>query len=145
VADYGYVADHAAAVLALLRDSPDLTVYPAAGGGIETVPTGAAPPYVAVHFTAARPLGGRLDHRSTRIVVRIYAHCVGATDIAARHVSDLVANVLLDIRPVIDGRTCYPIRHESSREPRDDESTGTLVATLTEVYRLESTPGVDGS
>lgn len=146
MADYGYLQDHADAVLDLLRAS-DLVVYPAEVGGTVTVPDGASPPYVSVHFAAERPLGGRLTHRSTRMRMRIYCHCVGQTDIAARAVSDMVSEALLDQLVVIPGRSCYPIRHEGNREqpPREDESTGILTATLTEIYRLESDPGVDGS
>jgi hypothetical protein len=141
MADYGDFQDHVDAYLALLRAAADLTVYPAIEGGTKTVPSVASPPYVAAHFAAERPSGGRLDMRSTRMVVRGYLHCVGASDIAARVVSGKVAAVLLDVRPVIAGRSCAPIRHETSREPRNDESTGALVATLTEVYRLETLPG----
>ena len=137
--------DHATAVLELLRGEPLLTVYPAEGGGPTTVPNGAEPPYVSVHMTADRPLGGRLDHRSTRFRMRIYCHCVGADDIAARAVSDLVAGALLDVKPDVPGRHCYPIRSESGRDPREDESTGYLVATISDAYRLESEPGIAGS
>jgi hypothetical protein len=144
--EYGSLQEHADAYLDLLRGiGPPLTVYPAEGGGVQTVPPGAEPPYVAAHFYGERPNGGRLTMGSTRMRLRAYLHCVGATDIAARAVSDLVASALLDVRPDIPGRSVYPIRHESSREPREDESIGALFSTLTEIYRLESNPGVDGS
>lgn len=146
MADYGRLQDHADAVLELLRADDDLTVYPDEGGGATTVPNGAEPPYASVHLAVYRPEGGRLTTRSTRMVARIYVHCVGGDDIAARAVSDIVAGKLLDVRPGIAGRTCFPIRHESQQQqPREDESAGDLTATLTEVYRLESLPGVDGS
>jgi len=145
VSDYGRLQDDADAVLALLRAIDGLTVYPAAGGGATVVPTGAQPPYVSVHLVADRPLGGRLTHRSSRMRTRIYCHCVGADDIAARAVSDLVAGALLDVRPDIAGRACAPIRSEPGRDPRPDESTGESVVTITDVYRLESDPGSTGS
>lgn len=145
MADYGSLQDHADAVLALLRAQPSLSVYPIPEGGIKTVPPGTQPPYVAVHFASARSQAGMLHMRSIRMVVRTYCHCVGATDIGARAVSDLVAAALLDVVPVIDGRNCAPIRHDTAPDPRVDESTGLLVATLTDVYRLESLPGRDGS
>lgn len=146
MADYGSLQDHADAVLDLLYAS-DLTVYPAETGGSTTVPDGAQPPFVSVHMAVDRPLGGRLTTRSTRLRMRIYAHCVGEDDIQARGVSDLVAEALLDKRPAIAGRSVFPIRHEGDRErpPREDESIGELTVTLTELYRIESLPGVDGS
>lgn len=137
--------DHAAAVLALLRAQPDLVVFPTEDSGPETVPRGTAPPYVSVHMVADRPLGGRLSMRSTRFRMRIYANCVGATDVGARAVADLVADALLDVKPDINGRNCYPIRSEIGRDPREDESTGALVVTITETYRLESELGRTGS
>lgn len=132
-------------MLARLYDVVDLTVYPDEGGGLTMVPNGATPPYVSVHFVADRPLGGRLDMRSTRMRVRAICHCVGSDDIAARVVSDLVSGALLDVVPTIVGRVCYPIRSEVGGDPRADESTNELVVTITDTYRLESDPGRDGS
>jgi len=145
MADYASLQDHADAVLALLRAQPDLTVYPPEGGGPNTVPNGALPPYVSVHIASDRPLGARLTMRSTRMRIRIYCHCVGADDIGARAVSDLVADVLLDAKVIIAGRSCYPIRSETGRDPREDESTGQSFVTITDTYRLESDPGSTGS
>lgn len=136
---------HVNAYLQLLRAVDGLTVYPkpsgVPGNASGIVPAGAARPYVAVHFTAERPLGDRLDMRSTRLVVRAYCHCVGGNDIAARSVADLVADALLDVRPAVADRTCWPIRHDASQPARPDESTGVLVVDLVDVYRLESMPG----
>lgn len=147
MADYGLFEDEANVVLALLRANPLLTVYPAASLGSIVVPVGAARPYVGVRFAASRPSGGRLDHRSTRMSVRAYLYCVADTSESARGVADLVAQTLLDVRPDVAGRSCTPIRHELSRdaEPREDESTNTLLVTITEVYRFDSLPGADGS
>lgn len=145
MADYGSLQDHADAMLALLYAEELLTVYPAEGGGPTTVPAEAEPPYVSVHFADDRPLGGRLDHKSTRMVVRAYAHCVGANDIAARAVVDLVAAAWLDVKPYILGRSVYPIRYEQSREPQPTEPVAQTTVTITSVYRLETDPGRDGS
>lgn len=145
MSDYGDLQDDADAVLALLRAEPELVTFPAEEGGPETVPPGALPPYVAVHMVSDSPLGGRLSHKSTRHRTRIYAHCVGGNDIAARAVAVLVTNALLDRRPEIPGRSVYPIRSEPGAEARPDESTGTSVVTIPLVFRLESDPGVDGS
>lgn len=144
---HGSLQDHAQAMLDLLYDAASgLTVYPAEAGGPVVVPRDAVPPYVSVHFAADRPLGGRLTMLSSRLRLRAYAHCVGANDIAARAVSDLVAEAWLDVKPEIAGRASYPIRSELSRDdPRPDQSTGVQYVTITDTYRLESENGVDGS
>lgn len=139
--------DHADAVLTLLRDETRLIVYPVAGGGPKTIPNGTQPPYLTAHFNAERVLGGRLNHRSTRFMLRIYLYCTGGDDQAARAVCDLAAAAILDTVPVINGRACYPIRHEHHRPlpPEEDQSTGRLVATILDMYRLESMTGSTGS
>jgi hypothetical protein len=144
VADYGSLQEHADAMLSLLYADPDLIVYPAENGGPTTVPPGTLPPYVSVHFASDRPSGGRLDTKSTHMRVRAYAHCVGANDIAARAVADLVAAAWLDVRPYINGRNVTPIRSELS-QPQANETTGTTTVTITDTYRLETDPGADGS
>lgn len=138
--------EHADAWLQLLRDDPDLTVYPEAddpGDSTELVPPDAAAPYVVVHLSfdlAPGPSG--LVPATSRVICRGYAHCVGANDIAARAVADRVARAWLDVEPVLPGRQCYPIRFEAfAGAPRSDTSTGTPVVELTHVYRLETLPG----
>lgn len=143
MAEYPTLQSHAEAFLHLLRDQQGLTVYPAEEGGTQVVPHDAPPPYVMVRFAAARAPGGRLDQKSTRLRTRAYTYAVGATDIAARAVSDLIAAAVLDVRPDIPGRNCAPIRHEPGGydEPRENETTGATTATIAETWRLESTPG----
>lgn len=135
------LAAHATAVLALLYAETRLTVYPAEDNGPRVAPNGASGSYVTIHFATQRPKDGRITMRSTRMQIRIYAHCTGATDDAARRVADLVAGVLLDVRPAIAGRVVYPIDHETGQPPRPDESTGRLASTLTEIYMLRSEAG----
>lgn len=143
--DYGYLQDHADAVLLLFLDDPTLTVYEEIDGGPTTVPSGAVAPYVVVHMVSARTIGPDLSHRSTRMSVRIYTHSVGENDVAARVVSDRVADVLLDRKPPIDGRVVFPIRQEVGNDPREDESTGSTVVTITETWRLDTLPGSSSS
>jgi len=140
VGDYSTSQADADALLALLRARP-ITVYPATGGGPSTVPVGATPPYVAVHFVTEHANGDRLDTKSTRTRTRAYAHCVGANDIAARAMADQVQTAWLDVVPSIAGRNCFPIRHETSRDPYSTEPVALTTVTITAVYRLESVPG----
>jgi hypothetical protein len=144
------IQDHAGALIGLLRVASHLVVFPvedgADGSGSANVPHRTAPPYVSVHVTFGRALGPdpvnpTLDMRSGRATARAYCHCVGRDDVGARAVAQLVEAALLDVRPTIAGRTCFPIRFESAEPPRSDESTGLLVANLTVVYRLDSVPG----
>lgn len=143
--DYGYLQDHADAVLDLLAADTTLVVFEEPDGGPNTIPPGTMPPYVSVHMVAARTQGPDLAMRSTRMAVRIYTHSVGQNDVAARVVSDRVAAALLDKKPFIEGRVVFPIRQEVGNDPREDESSGYLVSTITETWRLETLPGASSS
>ena len=142
--DYGDEQGHANAMLALLRARP-ITVYPAVAGGPTTVPSGAAPPYVSVHFVSQHVDGDRLQHWSTRTVTRAFAHCVGANDIEARAMAAQVKEAWLDAIPELDGRSVYPIRHEQTRDADVTEPVAQTTVTITAVYRLEDQPGRQSS
>lgn len=138
--------EHFTAVLDLLRLT-GFTVFPAddtAPGGPGSpegiVPPKTAPPYFAVHSAFDRPVDDRAVLRSTDASLRIWVHCVGATTQAAQGMADVAARALLNVRPVIPGRRCWPIRHEASDPARPDKSTGVLVVTRADVYRLRTTP-----
>lgn len=144
------IQEHADALIGPLRAYPGLVVYPVANGqpgsGGYNVPPGAEPPYVSVHISFGRRLGPdpdspTLDMRSGRIVAHAFCHCVGDDDIAARAVAQQVDAALIDVRPVIAGRTCYPVRFDSAAPPLQSGGTGRQVSELTVVYRLESVPG----
>lgn len=139
----GGVQDHADAILGLLRDVPDLTVYPTPeSDSVTVVPAGAQPPYAAVHLSQGYTTGpSGTDFRSSRAIVRAYCHCVGGNAIAARAVAQMVTDALLDVTPDVPARVSFPIRFESDAPPRDDESTGVLVVDHTLVFRLETLPG----
>lgn len=130
------IQDHANAWLALLAPEPNLTVYDGA------VPTGAAAPYALGYFTGSREpgTGNALDGASREFLSRAIFHCVGADQIAARAIAAKVESRLLDIRPVIIGRSCGFIRQESVLDPVRDESTGPVVMDMVTVYRFISEP-----
>lgn len=132
---------HADAVLGLLRAVVGLTVYPEPDS-IAQVPDGAEPPYVSVYVTTRYDLGPSLAAASSRAVTTVTAHCVGGNAIAARAVAQMVSGALLDVKPTIAGRSCYPIRQDPvDGPPRPDESTGHPVMDLIQQYRLETLPG----
>jgi hypothetical protein len=134
------IDEHAAAVLALLdadNTAPALVVYDG------RVPSGIDPkatPYVLAYFS-----GGWPDLTFTSITLtfqlRITLHCVGGNAQAARMVSDRGRAALLDVRPTIAGRSCYPIRWDLSLPPGRDETTGSMVMDQVDEYVLSSIPG----
>lgn len=138
---------HAAALLDLLRANPLLVVFPAEdgepGSNQGMVPPGTAPPYVAVHITGGPVVGETINRASSRAVYSADCHCAAESHDGALAIADLVMAALLDVRPTITGRRCYPIRHEpgSDRAPRLDESVSPVVWSRVVTYRLESIPG----
>ena len=132
------INEHAAAVLALLdadNGPPPLVWFDGA------VPQGITPPYVVAYFAdgdlrTSTPLSGE----SKRFMMRIYLHCVGGNQAASRVVADRGRTALLDVVPVVAGRTCFPIRREDGQPPDRDEAIGGLILSKVDVYRLESIP-----
>lgn len=133
---------HADAILALLAGapplSPALVVY---DGEAPKDPAQLAAEYVLVYMYTTRPDGSALTNVSDRAVTRAICHCVGGDAKAARAVAGRVAAALLDVTPIITGRTCWPIRDEGSQPPRRDDTTGATVMDQVNTYRLASLPG----
>lgn len=135
------IDSHAAAILALLdtdNANPPLVVL----DGINTDPVtrkSLGPPYVLAYFDAGwNDLSFR--GRSHTFSLGITCHSVGGSARAARIVHDRVEAALLDVAPVVAGRSCYPIRWESGTPASRDESTGTPVFDQVDVYVLRSLP-----
>jgi hypothetical protein len=131
-------------VLALLTAIPNHTIHD--GKVPNTVPP-VKPPYTVVYFTIVTPGGEQapdavdLIGNSDVINLKIYTHNVGGNAQAARAVSWKVRAALLNVKPVVPGRVCHPIRQEPDEPaPIRDESTGTLIMDLADVYRLRSVP-----
>lgn len=129
-------------VLALLAAIANHTVYDG------KVPPNTPAPYSVVYFTIMTPNGEQapdavdLIGNSDVIELSIYTHNVGGNAQAARNVSWKVRAALLNVRPVVVGRVCVPIRQVDGPPPTPvkDESTGTLIMDLADVYRLRSVP-----
>lgn len=137
------IAQHAAAMLALLdgdNADPPLVVHP--GAVARTTPP-ALPPYVVVYFADTDPEdpdSRPLDGLPQRFIQRAYAHSVGENEAACLAVADRVRAAWLNVVPNIAGRNCFPIRREDGQPVTRDESTGVLVMSKADVYRLESEP-----
>lgn len=127
---------HADAILGLLRADLGLAVHDG------HVPDGATPPYVLVYIADADPQGvsSPLTGESKRHVTRAYCHSVGGNHIASRAVAQRVRTALLDVTPTVAGRTCWPIRREEGQPAERDETTGTPLIDMVDIYRLESVP-----
>jgi hypothetical protein len=127
-------------VLAMLHAIPNHTTYDG------KVDDGAVPPYTVVYFTITTPGGEQapdavnLIGNSDVIVLNIYAHNVGGNAQAARNVGWKVRAALLNVKPVVAGRVCHPIRQWDDAPPARDESTGKMIMDLADVYRLRSVP-----
>jgi hypothetical protein len=134
------IAEHAAALLALLdadNAAPALTWFDG------KVPTGTDPkvtPYVVAYFDSADP---EADFTAAPYQFEMTAtcHCVGGSAQAARMVADRVRTALLGVIPAVSGRACWPVVRESGTPPQRDESTGSLVMDQVDVYTLRSVPG----
>lgn len=99
-------------------------------------------PYVLLYTTVGRPpedpdRAG--NGRSGVWMARWYCHCVAATAMSARAIAQRVRTQLLDVRPTVAGLSCGQIRWEDTQPPQRDESTGTPIFDLVEVFWLKAT------
>lgn len=134
---------HAQVGLAALRLNANLLhVY---DGKVDEDPaTGKTPdpPYVLVYSRVAWPrdgIGTSLSAAQVTITTTFTCHCVGLNAAAARAVQMQVRSTLLNLRPVIAGRNCSPIKQDEALDPDRDESTGRLVMDAVSVYSYSST------
>lgn len=137
------IQDHADAFLALLRAAPG----PALAVHDGAVPPEGTPPYALVYFYVETPDGLAaadkvpLTFNSDVLECWAYVHCVDTTAVGARAVSGRVRSAVLNVTPVVTGRTCFPIRWRQGQPPQRDESTGPLVMDQVDTYGWTSLPG----
>lgn len=125
---------------ALLRDDPDLTVYPDGEG---FVPSSPAAPYVRWYSHTEWPKdadGNALDGLSVAATTRWYIHVVATNEYAAAEIAGQVRADLLDARPTVAGRSCGPIYMEASELTNRSELAGTPTYIRTVVYAMNSWP-----
>jgi hypothetical protein len=136
------IQDHADVFLALLAADPLLTTY----DGAIPKPGPPAEQYALVYFYVETPDGlvapdkVRLSGDSDVVESRAYVHCVGGTAASARAISGRVRARVLNVRPVVTNRVCFPIRWREGQPPRRDEETGRLVMDQVDVYGWSSVP-----
>jgi len=137
-------AAHIDAVLNLLRADASLTVYPDAEGFVP-LERDRADHYVVVYTSIERPPGiagasNKLTGRSDTWIARYYCHCVGPNEYSAAAVAGRVRVALLDVTPVMAGRTPTPIRQDGDQPPTRDDSTGGPIYDRVVIYRLRTSP-----
>lgn len=107
------------------------------------VPGGRLPPYALVYTTLSRPSedpDNAFDGRTRVWVARWIVHCVGDDARASRAVAQRVRTALLDVRPVVAGLVCGPIRMETDAQPpQRDETTSRVVMDSVVTYRMRAT------
>ena len=89
--------------------------------------------YVVVEWTRDG-IGTALTSTQVTVTTTLYCHCVGETAASARAVAMRVRAALLNVRPVIAGRNCGPIKQRETVPPQRDETTGRLVMDAVGVY-----------
>lgn len=95
-------------------------------------------PYAVVRMTTGDEDATKLCGISDEAVFRIYMTSVGLTDTAAAVVADAVRTLLLDVRPVVAGRTCTPIRKETSLPIQPDRDWTDPDSGLNPMYAVDT-------
>ncbi len=127
------IRDHVAAVVALVDADPNVTVY---DGQVPNEPT---LPYVVIRTDTGRRERSALPATSDRLTLRIWATSVGLNRTSAQVVSERVTAALLDVRPTVTSRSCFPITSVNSQPAREDDVVKPLVFALDE-FELVSIP-----
>jgi hypothetical protein len=129
---------HATAVLSLITGA-GVTCHDGA------VPANPTYPYAVLYCNTGAREATALTLISAHQVYDVQVTSVGATAASARIVATKVLTALLDVTPTVTGRTCWPIRLESSQPAREDRDI-TIPGTAThpfyavDVYRVASVP-----
>ena len=128
---------HAQVFLAALASNTNLTDF----DGKVPDPT-PDPPWVLTYVTVSWPrdgIGTALTAQQVTVTATATCHCVGLNAAAARAVGMQVRSSLLNLKPVIAGRICSPVKQDDSQPPDRDESTGRLVMDQVQVFSFTST------
>lgn len=125
---------HVAAVLALVDAVPNVNVYDA------IVPNDPALPYVVVRTDTGPRTRSSILATSDRLDLTVWCTSVGATREQAQWVAEKVAGALLDVRPTVSGRQCFPIESVNSQPAQRDDAISPPLMYAVDEYRLTSIP-----
>ncbi|HEX5543682.1 MAG TPA: hypothetical protein VFX60_19365 [Micromonospora sp.] len=137
-------SDLADAFLARLRAAPGATL-PVYDGAVPNSTPLPKPPYLVAYFRFLTRDGERapdmvdVEDRSQPVEMRAYIHAAGGNAKASREVADRAYAQLFGWTPAVGWGECWPVRHEDSRPPDRDESSG-LVVVAVDVYRVTVIP-----
>lgn len=127
---------HARVALDILEADANQPVYEG------KAPDNVHPPYVLVYSEVSWPANGSegetLENITNQCVTRWFVHCAGETDKAARALGNRVRQLLVNVQPVIAGRSCSRIQQHATYRPVRDERTGVLVMDVGAVYQFTS-------
>jgi hypothetical protein len=131
-----------AALLAPLQAAPtNLLVFTGSvdGEGTPLVPIQPErTPYVVVRLGASPVTSGRLAPYSRELDARIYVACAGATWDEAAWAMEQIRVVLLDVVPVVSGRSLGPLRMVDSSPIEPDRDATPPVFVGVDLYGLLS-------
>lgn len=125
---------HVTAVLTLLDAVPNLTTY----DGL--VPARPVLPYAVVWPDSGRAERSSILAASNVVASEMYVTCVGSSREQAQWVAEKVDAALLDVRPTITGRSCWPIEQVLTRPVQRDDDVDPPLVYAVNVYRLASIP-----
>ncbi|TDE02836.1 hypothetical protein [Jiangella asiatica] len=102
-------------------------------------------PYVVLWTTPGDRTAPALSNEHTQFETRLYTTYAGASADAVRFVADKVSGTLLDVRPIVAGRSCWKLAtlySEPIRQDSDVTLPGTNLHPMygVDVWRLASVP-----
>ncbi|MGC5078460.1 hypothetical protein [Agrococcus sp. DT81.2] len=128
--------EHTKALLAYLRDAPDLASI-VFDGAVD----GQAPPrYVLVFSQSMDHEVDRMAGRQRPLVARHTIHCIGSVPDEAQWLADKVSTRLVGARIPVPGRSSSPVKHTGGDPMRLDSSVPPAVYFLADDYEWASGP-----
>jgi hypothetical protein len=74
-------------------------------------------------------------------VLQVWCHSTAGSGAGARAIAGQVRAALLNVRPTISGRSCWPIRKTDGSPMGRDETLGIPVMSKVDVFELKTAPG----
>lgn len=133
------ISAHVDAVLARLREAPDLAPRVFEG----TVPLLDGRPrnrYIRVETNGGFYEAERLDLAQVRATFTFIIKSVSISPAEARKLQEQVHAQLLGFRPLVEGRKCWRMTHEVSRPVQEDQDVKPSLWYTVDQFDLQSTP-----
>lgn len=129
------ILEHVAAFVALVDAVPNVTVY--ADGEVPNKPTY---PYIVVYANQGVPEVASAHDVSNWRTFTIQTTKVGLSRTQVQALADREEPALLDVRPVVVGRSCGQISKSSSQPIRPDRDVTPSVFYAVDVWTFFSVP-----